>query len=63
MTNSVLYSVDREEMVEYWCVDLSRDAKKQYLKLKRSGDNRKPPFMDVLDALVYDLKQNGRTIV
>lgn len=63
MTNSVLYSVDREEMVEYWCVDLSRDAKKQYLKLKRSGDNRKPPLMDVLDALVYDLKQNGRTIV
>jgi hypothetical protein len=46
-------------MSENWAVDLSRDAKKQYLKLKRSGDNRKPPLMDLIDALVYDLRQNG----
>lgn len=43
-------------MTEHWAVELSRDAKKQYLKLKRSGDNRKPTLMDLTDALVLDLK-------
>lgn len=46
-------------MTEYWVVELSHDAKKQYLKLKRTGDNRKPTLMDLTDALVLDLKQNG----
>ena len=46
-------------MTEHWTVELSRDAKKQYLKLKRSGDNRKPTLLDAIDALVLDLKQNG----
>lgn len=46
-------------MTECWAVDLSRDAKKQYLKLKHSGDNRKPSLLDLVDALVYDLKHNG----
>lgn len=46
-------------MSENWRVDLSRDAKKKYLKLKRIGDNRKPSLMDLVDALVYDLMQSG----
>lgn len=46
-------------MTEHWVVELSHDAKKQYLKLKRSGDNRRPRLMDLTDALVLDLKLNG----
>jgi hypothetical protein len=49
----------RGKMTEHWVVELSRDAKKQYLKLKRNGDSRKPTLMDLTDALVLDLKHNG----
>ena len=41
-----------------WIVTFSRDAKKQYEKLKRSG-SRKPTVNDVIDFLALDLKRNG----
>lgn len=44
-------------MSSQWQVDLSRDAKKFYKKLGRSG--KKPSILDVIDALVLDLKKNG----
>ncbi len=43
----------------FWNVDLSKDAKKQYIKLNRSGDHRKPSIIDLIDALVVDLKHHG----
>lgn len=46
-------------MTELWKADLSKDAKKQYIKLKRCGDNRKPSIIDVIDALMIDLKHHG----
>lgn len=41
-----------------WNVAFSRDAKKQYEKLKRSG-SKKPSVNDVIDFLALDLQKNG----
>lgn len=46
-------------VTEFWNVDLSKDAKKQYIKLKRSGDHKRPSIIDVIDALVMDLSRHG----
>ncbi len=46
-------------MTELWNAELSKDAKKQYIKLKRSGDHRKPSIIDLIDSLVMDLKHHG----
>ncbi len=40
-----------------WTVSFSRDARKQYEKLKRNGS--KPSIIDVVDFLVLDLQKNG----
>lgn len=48
-----------KNVTELWNADLSKDAKKQYIKLKRSGDNRRPSIIDLIDALVMDLKYHG----
>ncbi len=45
-------------MTTKWHVSLSRDAKKQYIKLERSGQKR-PSIIDAIDALVIDLMING----
>ncbi|MCI0382710.1 MAG: cytotoxic translational repressor of toxin-antitoxin stability system [Chlamydiae bacterium] len=41
-----------------WTVIFSRDARKQYEKLKRSG-SKKPSVIDVMDFLALDLQHNG----
>jgi hypothetical protein len=41
----------------HWNVTFSKDAGKQYQKLKRSGS--RPSINDVVDLLVLDLQQNG----
>lgn len=41
-----------------WTVFFSRDAKKQYEKLKRCG-SKKPSIVDVIDLLALDLAKNG----
>lgn len=41
-----------------WSVNFSRDGAKHYNKLKRSGQ-KKPSIVDVIDALVLDLKAHG----
>jgi hypothetical protein len=41
----------------HWTVSFSREAGKQYEKLKRSGS--RPSINDVIDLLVLDLKKNG----
>jgi len=46
-------------VTELWNAYLSKDAKKQYIKLKRSGDHRKPSIIDLIDALVMDLMHHG----
>ena len=48
-------------MASQWEVDLSRDAKKQYKNLTRSG--LKPSITAVIDALVADLKLNGPVLI
>ncbi len=48
-------------MAGKWLVDLSRDAKKQYKSVTRSG--QKPSITDAIDALVLDLKLNGPILV
>lgn len=45
-------------MQSTWSVELSRDALKQYEKLKRSG-LKKPSIIDTIDLLMADLEQNG----
>ncbi len=40
-----------------WIVDFSREAGKQYKKLKQSGS--RPSINDVIDLLVLDLQRNG----
>ncbi len=40
-----------------WAVTFSRDAGKQYDKLKRNGS--RPSANDVIDLLVLDLQTNG----
>lgn len=45
-------------MAQGWNADLSRIARKQYEKLKRSGLKR-PSIMDIIDLLMSDLEQNG----
>lgn len=41
-----------------WTVTFSREARKQYEKLKRSG-SKKPSIIDAIDFLAMDLKLNG----
>ena len=41
-----------------WVVSFSRDARKQYEKLKRSG-SKKPSVIDAIDFLAMDLAKNG----
>jgi len=48
-----------KNVIELWNADLSKDAKRQYIKLNRSGDHRKPSIIDLIDALVMDLKYHG----
>ncbi len=48
----------KEVGMSNWFVTFSRDAKKQYEKLKRSG-SRKPTVNDVIDLLAMDLQRNG----
>lgn len=45
-------------MTTRWQATLARDAKKQYIKLKRSGQ-KKPSIIDVIDTLVLDLIEHG----
>ncbi len=45
-------------MTSTWRAYLSGEAKKQYNKLKHSGQKR-PSIIDVIDALVIDLSLNG----
>jgi hypothetical protein len=45
-------------MTSPWQVSLSREGKKQYKKLARSGQ-KKPSILDAIDALVIDLEKNG----
>ena len=49
-------------MTATWHVTLSRDAKKKYLKLKRSGQ-KKPSIIDVIDSLSSDLELRGPWMV
>ena len=39
-----------------WTVTFSRDARKQYEKLKRSG-SKKPSVIDAVDLLAMDLEK------
>jgi hypothetical protein len=41
-----------------WTVVLSRDARKMYQKLERSGV-KKPSVLDVIDLLTLELGMNG----
>ena len=41
-----------------WKTTLSREAKKRYKKLALNGQ-KKPSILDVIDALVLDLKMHG----
>jgi len=41
-----------------WTVTFSREAKKQYKKLERSG-SKKPSIIDVIDLLALDLQSFG----
>lgn len=43
----------------HWTVSFSREAGKQYEKLKRSGS--RPSINDVIDLLVLDLKKKWST--
>ena len=45
-------------MTRRWNATLSRVAKKQYIKLKHSGQ-KKPSILDVVDALVSELILSG----
>lgn len=49
-------------MNDKWQVDLSRDAKKQYIKLSRCGQ-KKPSIIDTIDTLVIDLELSGPFLV
>jgi hypothetical protein len=40
-----------------WTVDFSREAGKQFEKLKRSGS--RPPIRDAIGTLMADLQKNG----
>ncbi len=48
----------KDSEMSNWFVAFSRDAKKQYEKLKRSG-SRKPTVNDAIDLLALDLQKNG----
>jgi hypothetical protein len=41
----------------FWTVSFSREAGKQYEKLKKNGS--RPSINDVIDLLVLDLQRNG----
>lgn len=45
-------------MTARWTVALSREAKKQYIKLNLSGQ-KKPSILDIIDTLVNDLALRG----
>lgn len=45
-----------------WNVELSRQAKKQYKALAYSGQ-KKPSIIDVVDALIIDLKIRGPELI
>ena len=45
-------------MTVKWRVKLSREAKKAYRKVEKSG-RKKPSMTDVIDALSIDLEKNG----
>ena len=49
-------------MASQWKIALSRDAKKQYKKLAHCG-HKKPSLLDVIDAFVLDLRQQGPILV
>lgn len=55
-------SLARVKMTVQWHATLSRDAKKQYRKLKHSGQ-KKPSILDVIDALVNDLVLHGPALI
>lgn len=40
-----------------WMVSFSKEAAKQYEKLKRNGS--RPPINDAIDLLVFDLQKDG----
>lgn len=44
-----------------WSVTFSRDARKQYERLKRSG-SRRPIVNDVIDLLAMELQKNGPSL-
>jgi len=44
-----------------WTVDFSREARKQYEKLRRSGS--RPPITSVIGTLVLDLQKNGPNLL
>lgn len=44
-------------MSQKWTVELSRDAEKQYNKLKRNGS--KPAITDVINLLIIEMRKEG----
>ena len=44
-------------MSQKWSVELSRDAEKQYNKLKRNGS--KPSITDVINLLIIEMRKEG----
>lgn len=44
-------------MVQKWTVEFTRDAEKQYNKLKRNGS--KPSIIDVINLLIIELRKEG----
>lgn len=45
-------------MTAHWYTTLSREAKKQYIRMRHSGQKR-PSIIDAVDALVLDLNSHG----
>lgn len=44
-------------MPQKWTVEFSRDAEKQYNKLKRNGS--KPAITDVINLLIIEMRKEG----
>ena len=44
-------------MSKKWTVELSRDAEKQYNKLRRNGS--KPAITDVINLLIIEMRREG----
>lgn len=49
---------DRKHMSIFWQVRLSKNAEKQYEKLKKSGRTR-PSITDLVDFLMVELRNEG----